>query len=138
MQLQASLFSDPDHERRQAARMRGSKEVIKVAMGRAEDPVPKYRERDAVVYGPLALMPTVKWDGWEGRHEGWTITHINTGYAIGPSIPKRADALRAIYLLKDEDWSFRHRNHVPPSLRERALAVLGDAGAQTDTREDHR
>lgn len=116
--------------------MRGRKEVIKVAMGRPEDPIPTYRERDAKVYGPLALLPTVKWDGWEGRHEGWTVTHVNTGYAIGPSIPDRANALRAIYLLKDEDWTFRHPSHAPAGLRDRVIAVIQDVTAIPHVQED--
>lgn len=126
---QPALFSDADNERRQARRMRGKKEIVKVAVGRPEDVVPRYHEREATVYGPLALMPTVVWDGWEGRHEGWTITHVNTGYAIGGSIADRDEALRVIFLLKDDDWSFVHKAHVPEDLREKTLRLLREAGA---------
>lgn len=120
---QPALFADPDHERREAQRMRGQKAVIKVAYtnpGFASGP-PNFRERDAVVYGPLALMPNVIFDRYEGRtrNEGWNITHVETGFAMAPNIPSKADALRIIYLLKDEDWSFQRAGDVPEYLKSK-------------------
>lgn len=126
---QPTLFADPDHERRQAQRMRGRKAVIKVAYGNPDGGVPTYRERDATVYGPLALMPGVVFDRALGRsrHDGWSITHVATGLAISSSIPKRIEALRAIYLLKDEDWSFARKEELPESLRQRTRRVVEEA-----------
>ena len=126
---QPTLFADPDHERRQAQRMRGRKAVIKVAYGSPDDGVPTYRERDATVYGPFALMPGVVFDRALGRsrHDGWNITHVATGLAISSRIPKRIEALRAIYLLKDEEWSFARKEELPESLRQRTRRVVEDA-----------
>lgn len=50
--------------------------------------------------------------------------------------PDRVNALRAIYLLKDEDWSFRHRSHAPTGLRDRVTAVLLDVSAIPHVQED--
>lgn len=126
---QPTLFADPEHERHQAQRMRGQKAVIKVAYGNPDDGVPTYRERDATVYGPLALMPGVVFDRALGRsrHDGWNITRVATGLAISSRIPKRIEALRAIYLLKDEDWSFVRKEELPESLRRRTGRVVEEA-----------
>ena len=114
--------------------MRGRKAVIKVAYGNPDDGVPTYRERDATVYGPLALMPGVVFDRALGRsrHDGWSITHVATGLAISSPIPKRIEALRAIYLLKDEDWSFARKEELPDSLRQRTRRVVEEAYSAAD------
>lgn len=126
---QPTLFADPEHERRQAQRMRGQKAVIKIAYGNPDGGVPTYRERDATVYGPLALMPGVAFDHAMGRsrHDGWNITHVATGLAISSRMPRRIEALRAIYLLKDEDWSFARKEELPESLRQRTRQVVEEA-----------
>jgi hypothetical protein len=116
---QPSLFEDPEHERRQAQKMRGQKAVIKVAHSNPYGGPPAFREREAVAYGPLALMPQVVFDRHEGRtrNQGWNITHSETGFAVAPNIPSKTDALRIIYLLKDEDWSFRRPADIPEDLK---------------------
>ena len=126
---QPTLFADPEHERRQAQRMRGQKAVIKVAYGNPDDGVPTYRERDATVYGPLALLPGVVFDRALGRsrHDGWSITHVATGLAISSPVPAKIEALRAIYLLKDEDWSFTRKEELPEALRRRTRRVVEEA-----------
>ncbi len=129
---QPSLFADPDHERRQAQRMRGQKAVIKVACSNPDGGPPAFRERDAVVYGPLALMPVVVFDHYEGqtRNEGWNITHVETGFAVFPKVPSKAEALRIIYLLKDENWSFRRPNDVPEDLKPKIQRLVEKAKQQ--------
>lgn len=127
---QPALFSDPAHELRMARRMRGEKALIKVAHTPKGGVLPVYREREARVYGPLALHPKVVFDEYEGRtrHEGWTITHVRTGYAAVPEVRERDEALRLIWLLRDEDWSFDNPSRVPPRLRESLRALLPGGG----------
>jgi hypothetical protein len=129
---QPSLFADPEHEHRQAERMRGQKAVIKVAVSNPDGGPPTFRERDAVVYGPLALMPVVVFDRYEGRsrNDGWNITHVETGFAVAPSIPLKADALRIIYLLKDEDWYFRRPADIPEDLQPKVRHLVEEAAKQ--------
>lgn len=129
---QPTLFADPDYERRQAQKMRGQKAVIKVAYGNPDDAPPTFRERDATVYGPLALMPDVVFDRHEGRtrNEGWNITHVETGFAVAPNIPSKADALRIIYLLKDEDWSFKRPANIPEELKPKVHHLVKEAKQQ--------
>ena len=43
--------------------------------------------------------------------------HVGTGFAVAPNIPSKADALRIIYLLKDDDWSFQRAGDVPEYLK---------------------
>jgi len=127
---QPSLFSDPESERRQAQKMRGEKTIIKVAYGKTDDAPPTFREREATVYGPLALMLTLLWDGTQSRHRGWNITHVPSGLAIAPSIPEKAEALRVIYLLRDEDWSFRHKAQMPEKLRQKTRRLVEEASTK--------
>jgi len=131
---QPSLFSDPAHERRQAQKMRGEKTIIKVAYGKTDDAPPTFREREATVYGTvyglLALMPALLWDGTRSRHRGWNITHVPSGLAIAPSIPEKAEALRVIYLLRDEDWSFRHKAQMPEKLRQKTRRLVEEASTK--------
>lgn len=129
---QPALFADPDHERRQGQKMRGQKAVIKIAYGNPDNAPPTYRERDAVVYGPLALMPNVVFDRRLGRsrNEGWNITHVETGFAVVPKIPSKADALRIIYLLKDEDWAFRCPADTPEDLKPKIRHLVEEATKQ--------
>jgi hypothetical protein len=125
---QPALFSDPAHEIKMARRMRGEKALIKVAHTPQGGVLPVYREREARVYGPLALHERVVFDEWEGqaRHDGWTITHVGIGYAAVPEVRKRDEALRLIWLLRDEDWRFDNPSRMPPSVRERLLALSPD------------
>jgi hypothetical protein len=124
---QPALFSDPARELKMARRMRGEKALIKVVHVPRDGALPVYREREARVYGPLALHAKVVFDEWEGRarHEGWTVTHVRTGYAVSPAIRNRDEALRLIWLLKDEDWSSESPSRMPPRLR----ALLPGGGA---------
>lgn len=132
---QPSLFADPEHERRQAQRMRGQKAVIKVAVKDPDGGQPTFRERDAVIYGPLALMPNVVFDRHEGRtrtggEAGWNITHVETGFAVAPNVPVKADALRIIYLLKEEDWSFKRPADMPEELKPEVHRLVEEVKQQ--------
>jgi hypothetical protein len=128
---QPALFSDPAHELKMARRMRGEKALTKVAHAPRDGVLPMYRDREAHVYGPLALHPKVVFDEYEGRtrHEGWTITHIRTGYAVAPALRTRDEELRLIWLLKAEDGSFDNPPRMPPRLRESLRVLLPGGGS---------
>jgi hypothetical protein len=112
--------------------MRGQKAIIKVAVKNPDGGTPTFRERDAVVYGPLALMPNVIFDRSEGRtrNKGWNITHVETGFAVAPNVPSKEDALRVLYLLKDEDWSFRRPADTPEALKPKIRRLVEEAAKQ--------
>lgn len=112
--------------------MPGQKAVIKVAIKEPDGGPPTFRERDAVLYGPLALMPNVIFDRHKGRshNEGWNITHVETGFAVAPNVPSKADALRIIYLLKDEEWSFKRPADMPEELKPKVHRLVEEAKQQ--------
>lgn len=86
--------------RKAAMSMQGEKRTIKVAIGNYEDPV--FFEVEAEVFGDLGMRESL-----EARQK-WTVTHVPTGYAIGPRFPEREQALEVVYLLKNHDWAFGH------------------------------
>ena len=46
---------------------------------------------------------------------------------MAPNIPSKTDALRIIYLLKDEDWSFRRPADIPEALKPKIQHLVDEA-----------
>ncbi|MDP9475414.1 MAG: hypothetical protein M3R38_06945 [Actinomycetota bacterium] len=110
---------------------RGERRVVKVAYDKPGSPIPVYRDEEADVYGPLALLPAEP-VGTETRPEGWVVLHVGTGRSLGPPIPHRAAALRMILRLTGEHWAFSHRAYAPPGLAQKVRGAVAQVLSTSD------
>lgn len=115
----------PDPDPSQTPHERRTIKAARPASGRGHaSPVPEYRDEQAEVFGPLALLPEPPGNPEKGLPHGWAVLHVGTGRAIGPTLPDRATALRTIRLLENEDWAFAHCVYAPGSLAEKVRSVM--------------
>ena len=103
---------------------RGQPRTVKVARPFPRSPVPAYEDRQAEVFGPLAVLPEPPERAARGEPHGWALLHIGTGRALGPTLPDRPTALEALRLLANEDWAFAHPAYAAPSLAGKVRSVM--------------
>jgi hypothetical protein len=104
----------------------GERRTVKAARPVPDSPVPAYHEEEAEVFGPLALLPESPDGAARGMPHGWAVLHVGTGRALGPTLPDRAAAVKAIRLLRREDWAFAHSAYAPASLAEKVRSVMSE------------
>lgn len=121
MSEQFTLFRDRATEKREAKKMKGTKQVVRVAYGSSE--IPEYRERMLTVY-EFGLAVT-SYPAPSGVVL-YGVTHVGTGYAIGPKLDRREQAVELCYLLRDLDWHFDRRDAVTEEHRRRTEESLKD------------
>ena len=97
---------------------------MKAARPRPGHRVPDFRDEEAEVFGPLAVLPEPPDNAARGESHGWAVLHVGTGRALGPTLPDRATAREAVRLLRNERWAFAHPAYAPATLADKVRSVM--------------
>ena len=114
----------------------GERRTVKAARDRPGSPVPDYRDEEAEVFGPLAVLPETPEVAACGKPHGWAVLHVGTGRALGPTLPDRAAATTAVRLLANEDWDFAHPAYAPAALARKVRSVMREVLARDRAKEE--
>ncbi|QIN85486.1 hypothetical protein GBA63_22565 (plasmid) [Rubrobacter tropicus] len=109
--------------------------TVKAARRLPRSPVPAYEDREAMVLGPLAVLPEPPDNAARGEPHGWAVLHVSTGRALGPTLPDREAAIEAARLLANEDWAFAHPAYAAAALAEKVRSVVREV-LDRDRREE--